>query len=62
MAHFCHCMTVNHIKEKARALSGAGGQSSVFDYDSYDWGCLRYLLELWIFLNRLRKSGKGDER
>jgi hypothetical protein len=24
-------MIVNHIKEKARALSGAGGQSSVFD-------------------------------
>ena len=50
-------MVVNYINEKARALSGSGGQSSVFDYDSYDWGCLRYLLELWFFLNRRRKRG-----
>ena len=54
-------MIVKHINEKARALSGSGGESSAFDYDSYDWGCLRYLLELWFFLNRLRKRGiKGS--
>jgi len=33
------------------------GQSGEFDYDSCDWGCLRYMLELWIFLNRLSKQG-----
>lgn len=28
-----------------------------FNFDSYDWGCLRYMLELRIFLDRLRKCG-----
>ena len=48
-------MVMNHILAKARALSDTGAQPSDFDYDSHDWGCLRYLLELWSFLNRLRK-------
>lgn len=49
-------MVENEFKEKVNALSDRGGESNSFDYDSYDWGCLRYLLELWIFLNRLRKQ------
>jgi len=23
-----------------------------FEFDSYDWGCLQYILELWFFLNK----------
>jgi len=48
-------MVKNCILVKARALSDTGAQPSDFDYDSHDWGCLRYQLELWCFLNRLRK-------
>jgi|GEM_PF-996224 len=50
-------MVDNQFKEEVNELFDRRGQSSAFDYDSYDWGCLRYLLELWIFLNRLSKQG-----
>ncbi|NQE06452.1 hypothetical protein C5S32_11335 [ANME-1 cluster archaeon GoMg1] len=50
-------MVEDEFKEGVNKLLNIKGQSSVFDYDSYDWGCLRYMLELWIFLNRLSKQG-----
>jgi len=50
-------MVEDPFKEKVNDLFDRRGQSGAFDYDSYDWGCLRYLMELWIFLNRLSKQG-----
>jgi uncharacterized protein with GYD domain len=50
-------MVEDEFKEGVSKLLNIKGQSSAFDYDSYDWGCLRYMLELWIFLNRLSKQG-----
>jgi hypothetical protein len=50
-------MIKNQFKEEFNELFNRRGQSDAFDYDSYDWGCLRYMLELWIFLNRLNKQG-----
>ncbi|MCW3132901.1 MAG: hypothetical protein N2V78_00990 [Methanophagales archaeon] len=50
-------MVENQFKEEVNRLFNRGGQSNAFDCDSYDWGCLRYMLELWIFLNRLSKQG-----
>ncbi len=50
-------MVEDGFKEGVNKLLNIKGQSSAFDYDSYDWGCLRYMLELWIFLNRLSKQG-----
>ena len=47
-------MAENEFKEKVEGLFERRGQSSAFDYD---WRCLRYPLELWIFLNRLNKPG-----
>ncbi|MDI6886960.1 MAG: hypothetical protein QMD22_11620, partial [archaeon] len=47
----------NEFKEKVNELFDTKSQLSAFDYDSYDWGCLRYLLEMLIFLNRRRKQG-----
>jgi hypothetical protein len=29
-------------------------EATHFNFDSYDWGCLQYLLELWFFLNKRR--------
>ena len=48
-------MVKNQFKEEVNELFNKKGQSGAFDYDSYDWGCLRYMIELWIFLNRLSK-------
>ena len=50
-------MVEDPFKEKLNDLFDRRGQSGAFDYDSYDWGCLRYMMELWIFLNRLSKKG-----
>ena len=50
-------MVENQFKEEVNRLFNRGGQSNAFDYDSFNWGCLRYMLELWIFLNRLSKQG-----
>ena len=50
-------MVEDPFKEKVNNLFDRRGQLNVFDYDSYDWGCLRYMMELWIFLNRLSKQG-----
>ncbi|MCD6455383.1 MAG: hypothetical protein J7K81_01110, partial [Methanophagales archaeon] len=41
-------MVEDEFKEGINRLLNIKGQSSAFDYDSYDWGCLRYMLELWI--------------
>ena len=50
-------MVKNQFKEEVNELFNRTGQSGAFDYDSYDWGCLRYMIELWIFLNMLSKQG-----
>jgi len=50
-------MVENQFKDKFTAIFDRRGQSGAFDYNSYDWGCLRYMMELWIFLNRLSKQG-----
>jgi hypothetical protein len=50
-------MAEDPFKEKVNDLFDRKGQLNASDYDSYDWGCLRYMLELWIFLNRLSKQG-----
>ena len=50
-------MVENKFKEEVNELFDRRGQSSAFEYDTFDWGCLRYMLELWIFLNRLSKQG-----
>lgn len=50
-------MVENQFKDKFNALFDRGEQSGAFVYDSQDWGCLRYMLELWIFLNRVSKQG-----
>lgn len=47
----------NEFKEKVNELFDIKRHLSSFDFDSYNWGCLRYMLELWIFLCRLRKQG-----
>ena len=44
-------MVEDEFKEGINKLLNIKGQSSAFDYDSYDWGCLRYMLELWILRN-----------
>jgi hypothetical protein len=50
-------MVEDPFKEKVNDLFDRKGQLNASGYDSYDWGCLRYMLELWIFLNRLSKQG-----
>ncbi|RLG32634.1 hypothetical protein DRN97_06905 [Methanosarcinales archaeon] len=50
-------MVENKFKEEVNELFDRRGQSSAFEYDTFDWGCLRYMLELWIFLNRISKEG-----
>jgi hypothetical protein len=50
-------MVEDSFKEKVNDLFDRRGQLNAFNYDSYDWGCLRYMMELWIFLNRLSKQG-----
>jgi len=50
-------MVENKFKEEVNELFDRRGQSSPFEYNTFDWGCLRYMLELWIFLNRLSKQG-----
>ena len=45
------------FQERLSELFDTKKQLSHFDYDYYDWGCLRYLLELLIFLNRRHKQG-----
>jgi hypothetical protein len=50
-------MVEARFKEKINKVFDIRGQSSVFNCDSYDYGCLRYMLELWIFLNLLCKQG-----
>lgn len=47
----------NEFHEQLNELFETKKQLNNFDFDSYDWGCLRYILELWIFLNRRRKDG-----
>jgi len=47
----------NEFKEKVNELFDTKSQLGSFDYDSYNWGCLRYMIELWIFLCRRRKQG-----
>jgi Transposase DDE domain len=32
-------------------------EATHFNFDSYDWGCLQYMLELWFFLNKRRTEG-----
>jgi hypothetical protein len=32
-------------------------ETAQFNFDSYDWGCLQYMLELWFFLNKRRIEG-----
>ena len=32
-------------------------ETTHFNFDSYDWGCLQYMLELWFFLNKRRTEG-----
>jgi len=32
-------------------------EAANFEFDSYDWGCLQYMLELWFFLNKRRTKG-----
>jgi hypothetical protein len=32
-------------------------EATNFEFDSYDWGCLQYMLELWFFLNKRRTEG-----
>ncbi|RJS81146.1 hypothetical protein CW713_06650 [Methanophagales archaeon] len=49
-------MVENQFKEEVNRLFN-GGESNAFDYDSYDRRCPRYVLELWIFLNRIGKEG-----
>jgi hypothetical protein len=56
MSCYSHSMVKNQFKEEVNELFNRTGQSGAFDYDSYDWGCLRYMIELWIFLNRLSKQ------
>ena len=50
-------MVENKFKEEVNELFDRRGQSSPFEYNTFDWGCLRYMLELWIFVNRLSKQG-----
>jgi len=47
----------NEFHERFDALFRTKNELNNFDFDSYDWGCLQYMLELWIFLGRLRKCG-----
>ncbi|MEA1894869.1 MAG: hypothetical protein U9N36_06680 [Euryarchaeota archaeon] len=47
----------NEFHEQFDALFKTKNELNIFDFDSYDWGCLRYMLELRIFLSRLRKCG-----
>ncbi|MEA1895586.1 MAG: hypothetical protein U9N36_10395 [Euryarchaeota archaeon] len=47
----------NEFHEQFDALFKTKKELNDFDFDSYDWGCLRYILELRIFLGRLRKCG-----
>jgi len=43
--------------EQFDALFRTKNELNNFNFDFYDWGCLRYMLELWIFLGRRRKHG-----
>lgn len=40
------------FKECFEKLFHSKKEAAHFNFDSYDWGCLQYLLELWFFLNK----------
>jgi len=46
-----------NFKEDFEKLFGSNKESANFKFDSYDWGRLQYLLELYFFLNKRRTEG-----
>jgi hypothetical protein len=48
---------VTELEDCFEKLFHSGKEADHFNFDSYDWGCLQYMLKLWFFLNKRRTEG-----